>query len=429
MNHSRNTAPAPDAPAIETPEPDAALVAKAKGERLKHLAADAAHALTTGDTVRALELMEEMRELTEVVESGDESGAEEITLDSLETFDPAQDPTRLLGISRRFLCETGSLLFVGESGIGKSSLLMDAGLHWCAGRAFFGISVARPMRILFVQRENDRGDLAEAFQGVMQSRGFSADEVALIRANLLIIHETARTGEDFAAWLERKIKGHRSDIVAVDPLLSFAGCAVADQEMMGRFLRQMIQPVLNRTRAAMILAHHSGKPGDKANAAEKTDSALKYIGLGSSELTNWARAIACLRMVDESGRVCEFSIPKRGDRAGMTDDAGNPVTRIHIRHGRDSITWERATGYVSGASGPKGGGRPPKTSPETLRGILDREGAMGLAELRGRCVANGITGGTFDRMKNTAIEAGLIQWRDGELHAVFPKTFIATESA
>ncbi len=56
----------------------------------------------------------------------------------------------------------GSLLIVGQSGTGKSSLMMQAAVHWALGRDFFGIKPARPLRAIILQAENDAGDVSEA---------------------------------------------------------------------------------------------------------------------------------------------------------------------------------------------------------------------------------------------------------------------------
>src|SRR6266852_145470 len=79
---------------------------------------------------------------------------------ALAATDPAIfDADNLLG--KRFLCVEGGMLFVGPSGIGKSSANVQQDILWSLGRSAFGIRPARPLRILCVQAENDDGDLAE----------------------------------------------------------------------------------------------------------------------------------------------------------------------------------------------------------------------------------------------------------------------------
>ena len=86
-----------------------------------------------------------------------------ISLDALSKLDAENAPYNILG--NRRLCKGGSCLFVGQSGIGKSSLCMQLAINWALGRTTFGIRPERPLKSLIVQAENDVGDVAEMFQG------------------------------------------------------------------------------------------------------------------------------------------------------------------------------------------------------------------------------------------------------------------------
>src|SRR6266480_4372972 len=86
-----------------------------------------------------------------------------VSLMSLADAKPDMAKT-LLG--NRFLCIGGALLFVGPSGIGKSSASVQQDILWALGREAFGIRPARPLRLLTVQAENDGGDLGEMARGV-----------------------------------------------------------------------------------------------------------------------------------------------------------------------------------------------------------------------------------------------------------------------
>jgi len=65
------------------------------------------------------------------------------------------EKNNLLG--NRFLCVEGGMLFVGPSGIGKSSASIQQDILWALGRPAFGIKPARPLRILTIQAENMTG--------------------------------------------------------------------------------------------------------------------------------------------------------------------------------------------------------------------------------------------------------------------------------
>jgi hypothetical protein len=89
---------------------------------------------------------------------------------------PGARPNEL--IKNRFLCRGGSLLLVGPTGVGKSSLSMQAAVRWAAGQPCFGLVPAGPLRVLIVQAENDEGDMAEMRDGVIAGLGLPPAEQA-----------------------------------------------------------------------------------------------------------------------------------------------------------------------------------------------------------------------------------------------------------
>jgi hypothetical protein len=75
------------------------------------------------------------------------------------------DPGKTL-LGNRFLCREGGMLFVGPSGIGKTSAGVQQDLLWSIGLPAFGIVPAGPLKILTIQAEDDDGDLSEIVSGV-----------------------------------------------------------------------------------------------------------------------------------------------------------------------------------------------------------------------------------------------------------------------
>ena len=63
---------------------------------------------------------------------------QEFEVANLMKFDTENDPNNLLW--QRWLCRGGSCLFVGQSGIGKSSLAMQMAVSWALGKEVFGLS-------------------------------------------------------------------------------------------------------------------------------------------------------------------------------------------------------------------------------------------------------------------------------------------------
>lgn len=267
----------------------------------------------------------------------------ETTVLELGNYDTSKDSNAIIG-ANRYLCRGGSCLIVGPSGVGKSSLTMQFAISMATGKPFFGIrSVGNaPRRVLVIQAENDLGDLAEAFQGVRDGLEISAlsDDHELLEKNLVFVTDTTHTGQSFASAVRILIAKHKPDIVIFDPLLSFIGADISKQEVCSEFLRGFLNPISQETGVIWVCIHHTGKTSTDKNAKQgwqKSDHA--YAGMGSSELTNWARAVMVLTSIQE-GVFC-LKLAKRGRRAGATHPSGEPTTDIWMRWADKGICWEQ----------------------------------------------------------------------------------------
>lgn len=270
-----------------------------------------------------------------------------MTLDDLLGFVPEDDKSVVLG--NRYLCKGGSCVIVGSTSAGKSSLGIQKAVLWAVGAPFFGLRPVRPLRSLFIQAENDLGDMAEMLQGVLRGTGLfkpgddehNNDLGKILRENLIIKRDQTHSGKNFGPFARSLIEIHQPDIVWLDPLLSFYGDDINDQQAMTSFLRGELNPISEQTGIIWMLLHHTGKPSENIKKAQKgwTSRDFAYMGIGSSELSNWARAIITLSNVNEDEFRLVFA--KRGWRAGVVDDSGNPAADIHIAHGEEHICWKR----------------------------------------------------------------------------------------
>jgi len=258
----------------------------------------------------------------------------------LSGYDTENDPNNVLG--NRWLCRGGSLIIVGQSGIGKSSYSMQLAVMWALGKAVFNIKPVRPLKSLIIQAENDIGDLAEMFQGVRAGMGLTAEDDALLEENLIFYRDTIHSGADFAKTAETLINRHQPDLVWGDPLLNYIGDDASQQKVVSEFCGRQ---------------HWTG-------------SDFAYSGLGSSALTNWAREVAVLMRVktpEGMPPTFRFELCKRRRRAGMTDTLGNPTESIYLCHGQSGICWqqcapppepEKSSGTTYTIGKRKGRGRP-----------------------------------------------------------------------
>lgn len=268
------------------------------------------------------------------------SGPERMDFDYLLTADRKNDPNNVLG--NRWLCKGGSLLIVGQSGTGKSSLMMQAAVHWALGRDFFGIKPVKPLRSVILQAENDSLDMGEALQDVVSGAYLDSGEIAQLKDHLAIFRDTISTGTTFTDALRKLILDHQADIVFVDPLLSFAGIDVSDQEQASKFLRHDLAPILLETGAVLVAMHHTGKPKAASDKEGQTVADLAYAGIGSSEFTNYFREVAVLFRCQGDEPIYKFGLTKRRGRSCLKDSEGQFKSEIYIRHAAEKgvIRWE-----------------------------------------------------------------------------------------
>lgn len=265
-------------------------------------------------------------------------------LDALDNFNPLDDKTVLVGKARRWLCEGYAVSIVGFSGTGKSSLMMQIATSWALGQSVFGLAPVRPLRTLILQAENDGGDIAEAWQG--STCKMTTSEKARLRENIAIVRDTQHIGEAFPEFLENLILRHQAEVVWIDPLLAYAGFDIADQSLTTEWLRTKVDPVLKRTKAAMIYMHHTTKPKSADDLDSMTPSQLAYLGAGSAEWVNYSRDAGFLYRTKGEPARYKFGFSKRASRCGLEDIDGNRSKSgfIYLQHSQeeDVLRWEHA---------------------------------------------------------------------------------------
>jgi hypothetical protein len=312
---------------------------------------------------------------------------EAISLMALAEVQPEPEKT-LLG--DRFLCVGGAMLFVGPSGIGKSSASVQMDILWGLGREAFGIMPARPLRILCIQAENDQGDLGEMARGVCTGLGIGIIDQTSIRENVFYATAKSHVGADFlkkvvAPLLEK----HRPDILRIDPLLAYLGADVNDAASTAGFLRNGLNRLLDQFNCAAIINHHTPKVTNR-DTSQWRASDWMYAGAGSADLTNWCRAALVIDPTHR-GHVFRFIAAKRGGRIGWRDENNERVFERHFCHSTDGgICWREATpDDIAGVAAAKAGGKAAKTKVDLLA-LVPLEGAILKKALVSSAQNNGI---------------------------------------
>ncbi|MEZ0274419.1 MAG: AAA family ATPase [Roseimicrobium sp.] len=258
-----------------------------------------------------------------------------------ELLNHESDPEENL-LGNGWLRRGGAAIFVGPSGVGKSSASMQQDMCWALGREAFGIEPARPLRILTIQSENDMDDLHEMTEGVLAHMGITPEERQQLNERTRYLSWTAARGDIFLAKLRTAIRLFKPDLVRVDPLQGFAGCQIEDSQQIGNFLRAGLNSILVEHRCGLILAHHTPKPRQDVRMDRRALD-FAYAGAGGAEITNWARAILAIEVKSE--HEFAFHAAKRGRRIGWENAIGYSETTRYFRHATEpgQMHWEEIT--------------------------------------------------------------------------------------
>lgn len=290
-------------------------------------------------------------------------------LSELVRIEGDSDPDELL--KRRYLCRGGALLLAGPTGGGKSSYAMQCALSWGIGRECMGIEPARPLRSLKVQAENDDNDLAEMRDGVLAGLDFTPVQTSTACDSVIICREDSRSGlAFFTECLRPLLIEHKPDLLWIDPVLAYLGGDASQQKDVGRFLRNWLNPLLREFNCGCVILHHVNKPPSGREKPDWSGGDFAYLGAGSAEWANFARAVLAIRATGEQG-IFELRAGKRGSRLGWRDAAGDVCFARYIGHSRQpgTICWREVP--ESEVSKP---GRPRGYDEQDMLGLLPPEG-------------------------------------------------------
>jgi phage/plasmid primase-like uncharacterized protein len=251
---------------------------------------------------------------------------------------PENDPTELL--KHRYLCERGSLLLTGPTGVGKSSFNMQALALWSVGLPFFDIQPSRPLTAILIQAENDEGDMAEMRDGICTGLNFNDVQRRDFFERVKVHTSTGVTGKSFCEEVVRPLLDMNApNLLCIDPALSFLGANSKEQMDVGTFLRQYLNPQLYAHNCSCLMVHHTNKPRSKEDNAP-TNGEWAYQGAGSAEWANWPRAVLSLQSSGEPG-VYKLHAGKRGARLGWKNDQDSILYERIIVHSKEKgvICW------------------------------------------------------------------------------------------
>ncbi len=282
--------------------------------------------------VAALAKADVSREVTRIISHFRQRMAEmDRPLNLFEAPPPdEQDPDCLF--QGRWLRRGQCGAIVSTSGVGKSSLTMQASTAWAAGEDFLGIHPMKPLKIGIFQSEDDEYDVANFRDririGLAKIYHWDEKKIQDAESRVTFCALDGSTGMPFINHLQRKIIKHHFDLIIINPLFAFFGNDTNDGAAMTEFLRHGIDPLIKneKTKCACLIVHHTAKPNKDALAAGEVFAA--YLGSGSSEFTNYIRSALVLTPYQQaSGGVFNLIAAKHGDKLGWRDENGAPTIK------------------------------------------------------------------------------------------------------
>ena len=191
-------------------------------------------------------------------------------------------------------------ILVSQSGIGKSTLLMQEAILWAHGKGIL-MTPAREknLRTLILGNEEHKSDYLDIVPGVAHyARETHGIEIRRDYLGEMVIIPPAVgiSGDRCIAYLEKLIdksfdEGKPIDIVCINPVLSFLGGNASDQEVVSKFLRQGLDELVKRPgkEVAALLIHHTAKP--LRDGGKRPLHEAQYDVFGSVEFANGCRSI------------------------------------------------------------------------------------------------------------------------------------------
>ena len=284
-------------------------------------------------------------------------------------------------IKHRFLCRGGGMLFPGPTGVGKSSWIMQSAILFALGRPCFGMEPAHPLTSVIIQAENDDGDLAEMRDGVLAGLNLTPEETVEALSRIVVHTEDRLSGPEFFGGRVRPLleKWH-PDLLWIDPAFAFLGGEASNAADVGAFLRRGLNPLIHEFQCGAVVAHHTNKPPSGQQKQTWQNGDFAYLGSGSIEWANWARAVITLRTT-ASPQVFEFRAAKRGGRLRWRDENGEPTTARNVAHSRQDgvICWHEATDADMARI--DGGSAKAKSSPEDVAALVSSLQPVSKADL------------------------------------------------
>lgn len=234
----------------------------------------------------------------------------------------------------------GAIVF-GPAGCGKSTAGFQMCACWSAGIAGVHIAPPRPLRIVILQTEDSQNDLREYCAGIFSQRCFTAERIALVKQNLVVMEPVAGGSPGYLRQLlDDAATRFKPDLISLNPLLAF--CAADYTRELGSILYQVIDPVIKTHHIGFFGVHHTTKPIYKDTSGYGAYD-YQYLAAGDARIANWPRLSIQIDPVATNPVLTAcFRITKRWQRIAWVNAKGEPTRERYLKHSA-KIWWDDAS--------------------------------------------------------------------------------------
>lgn len=221
-------------------------------------------------------------------------------------------------------------IIVAQSGIGKSTLLIQEAMLWTVGSGLL-FTPSKPLRVLILETEEHKSDYYDIIPGVMKYAEIQGIELSPEQIDdRLIVHSVSGLyGEELTQFLAERIdesfdEKDPIDLIVLNPALAFMGGNASEQEAVTDFLRNQLDPLVKRAgrKVGLLIIHHTKKV--TADSAKYSDNDAMYGTFGSAEWTNASRLIVTIQPYKNTIGYYEAIGAKRGSCFDWKNADGKP---------------------------------------------------------------------------------------------------------
>jgi len=152
------------------------------------------------------------------------------------------------------------VLLVGAQKTGKSYLLVQVGIHLCAGESWGNrLEIPKPRNVLYIQTEGSDYDLAERALPVSKSRQHAADRWFHYLPESLDLAGKDGAG-DGVSFLEDSIRENNIEICMIDSLYTSMAGSVNNDEVMKSVRSTLVRLQRRFPKLAFVILHHEHRP-------------------------------------------------------------------------------------------------------------------------------------------------------------------------